>query len=207
MGRLGEPALALRSYLPGAILDPGWPNDSITAGLPGQPPMSEVALTVYLTLRLLHLAAAMIFVGGIFARQAVRALIPRASNVEAIVTLTQAAGRVERLMVIPGNLLVIVFGLILALEARAPILGAIQGEQSSWLLASILILILLLPLVPVVFLPRGKIFEAALQDAVGRGEITPTLREQIADPVVRWAHAAELVGVGMIVALMVFKPF
>jgi len=27
------------------------------------------------------------------------------------------------------------------------------------------------------------------------------------DPVVRWAHLAEMIGVGLILVLMVFKPF
>jgi uncharacterized membrane protein len=169
--------------------------------------LPEVILTLVIGIRFLHIVTAIIFVGGIFARQAVRTLIPRASSVEAIVTLSQAAGKIERMMVIPGNLLVIVFGLILALETRMPVLGVIQGASQNWLLASIVILVLLLPLVPLVFLPRGKVFEAALQDGLAKGEITPALREQLADPVVRWAHTLELVGVGLIVALMVFRPF
>jgi hypothetical protein len=67
--------------------------------------------------------------------------------------------------------------------------------------------VLLFPLVPLVFIPRGKRFEAALQDAVAREEITPELREQMADPMVRAAHLAEMIGVVLIVVLMVFKPF
>jgi hypothetical protein len=50
-------------------------------------------------------------------------------------------------------------------------------------------------------------FAASLQEASAQGQITPALRTQIADPVVRRAHAAEMLGVGLIVALMVFKPF
>ena len=164
-------------------------------------------MSLYLFLRLLHISAAIIFVGGLFARQAVRSLTSRASDVSAIVTLSSAAGIVERRMVIPGNILVIVFGLILALLTRIPLLGFIQGARPNWLLASIVILVLLLPLVPLVFLPRGKVFEAALQDAAARGEITPELREQMADPIVRLAHLAEMIGVGLIVVLMILKPF
>jgi len=58
-----------------------------------------------------------------------------------------------------------------------------------------------------VFLPRGKVFEAALNDARAKGTITPELRQQLADPVVRWAHLAEMIGVALIVGLMVYKPF
>jgi len=164
-------------------------------------------LSPYLLLRLLHITSAIVFVGGLFARQVVRSQIPRSSDLGAIVTLTQAAGRVERLMVIPGNILAIVFGLLLAVLTRAPLLGSLLGAYRNWLVASIIILALLLPLVPLVFLPRGKVFEAALQDAAAKGTITPELRQQLADPVVRWAHLAEIIGVALIVVLMVYKPF
>ena len=145
--------------------------------------------------------------GGLLARQAVRSLTFRASHVADIVALTQAAGKIERLMVIPGNILAIVFGLLLALAIRAPILGSLQGANMNWLLASIAILAILLPLVPLVFLPRGKVFEAALLQASASGTVSPELRRHMADPVVRWAHRAEMIGVALIVVLMVAKPF
>jgi len=47
-------------------------------------------------------------------------------------------------------------------------------------------------LVPTVFLPRGRIFEEALKDAKGRGEVTPELRTALSDPAVRNARAIEL---------------
>jgi hypothetical protein len=146
-------------------------------------------------------------VGGLFARQAVRSLTARASHVADIVALTQAAGKIERVMVIPGNILAIVFGLLLALAIRAPILGFLQGARTNWLLASVAILAILFPLVPVVFLPRGKLFEATLVDASAKGTISPELRRHMDDPVVRWAHRAEMIGVALIVVLMVVKPF
>jgi hypothetical protein len=121
--------------------------------------------------------------------------------------LTQAAGKIERLMVIPGNILVIVFGLLLALAIRAPILGILQGAKTNWLLASIAILAILFPLVPAVFLPRGRVFEASLLNARSKGTVSPELRRHMADPVVRWAHRAEMIGVALIVVLMVVKPF
>ena len=164
-------------------------------------------MSLYLLLRFLHLSSAIVFVGGLFARQAVRSLTHRSSDIGAIITLTQAAGTVERLMVIPGNILAIVFGVLLAILTRSPLLGSIQGPYRNWLLVSILILAALLPLVPFVFLPRGKVFEAALREATAKGSLTPELRNQMADPVVRWAHRAEMVGVTLIVVLMVFKPF
>ncbi len=164
-------------------------------------------MSLFPLLRFFHISAAIVFVGGLFARQAVRSLTHRASDVSTILALTQAAGIVERLMVIPGNILAIAFGLILALVGRAPILGFIQGSRDSWLLVSILILAFLFPLVPLVFLPRGRRFEAALEAARAENQITPALRREMADPVVRGAHVVEMMGVAGIVALMVLKPF
>jgi uncharacterized membrane protein len=164
-------------------------------------------MSLHLLIRFLHILAAIVFAGGLLARQVVRGLMAGATDVGQILTLSLAAGRIERLMVIPANLLVIALGLVLAFDVRAPILGSLQGDPRNWLLISIIILILLSPLVPLVFLPRGKIFDSALEEASRRGEITASLREQLADPVVRWAHAAELLGVGLVVFLMVFRPF
>ena len=90
-----------------------------------------VPLSIFTLLRLLHISAAIIFVGGLFARQAVRSLTARASDVAALVALTQAAGRVERLMMIPGNILAIVFGLILAMAIRAPSSALLKGPART----------------------------------------------------------------------------
>lgn len=162
---------------------------------------------MYGLLKFLHVSSAILFVGGIFARQAVRSLTAGARSLEAIETITQAAGKIERLMVIPGNLLVIVFGVLLAISVRAPILGMLTGADRNWLLVSIIILVLLLPLVPLVFLPRGRLFEAALHEASSKGAITQDLQMQIGDPVVRLAHMAEMLGVTIVMALMIFRPF
>ena len=62
-------------------------------------------------------------------------------------------------------------------------------------------------LVSTVFLPHGKIFGSALEDAKQRGEVTPELRMALYDPAVRNARATELVNVAVILTLMVTKPF
>jgi hypothetical protein len=62
-------------------------------------------------------------------------------------------------------------------------------------------------LVPTVFLPRGHAFEAALDAAHVRGEVTPELATAFRDPAVVFARTYEALAVGVIVALMVLKPF
>jgi hypothetical protein len=110
-------------------------------------------------------------------------------------------------MVIPGNLAVIVFGVIVSLLIGAPIFGFLQGAERNWLLVSNIILLLGFLNVPLIFLPRGKLFRAALEDALAKGQMTPELRAHLDDPVVRIAHTYELVSMVAIVYLMVFKPF
>ena len=162
---------------------------------------------LYLFVRFLHVASAMWFIGGILARQIVRAYAKRTDDVRRFAVLSEAAGRIENTMVIPGNMTVIVFGVILGLIIKAPILGFLQGADRNWLLVSNIILLLGFLSVPFIFLPRGKLFRAALDDALAKGQMTPELRAHLEDPVVRLAHGYELVSIVVIVFLMVFKPF
>jgi hypothetical protein len=59
--------------------------------------------------------------------------------------------------------------------------------------------------VPIVFLPRGRVFDAVFADAKQRGELTPELTQAFRDPVVALARDAKLV-VAVIIGLMVLKP-
>jgi hypothetical protein len=61
--------------------------------------------------------------------------------------------------------------------------------------------------VPLVFLPRGKKFDLVLKDALEKGRVTLALRAEINDKTIRFVYFAELVLLGLVVFLMVFKPF
>lgn len=161
----------------------------------------------YFALRYLHIASVVIFAGGILARQLVRAAAERAPDVRNFAVLSEAAGRIENLMVIPGNLAVILFGAILALFTGTPIFGFLQGGARNWLLASNILLLLGLLAVPLIFIPRGRRFDLVLQDALAQGQWTPQLRAVVQDKVVRATHAAEIAMIAIIAYLMVFKPF
>src|SRR5688572_3720738 len=164
-------------------------------------------MSLFLWLRFLHVASAMWFIGGILARQIVRAYAKRTDDVRRFAAMSEAAGRIESTMVIPGNIAVIIFGVILGLIIKAPILGFLQGAERNWLLVSNIILLLGFLSVPLIFLPRGKLFRVALEDALAKGQMTPALRAHLDDPVVRLAHSYEFVSMVVIVYLMVFKPF
>ena len=158
-------------------------------------------------LAFIHVTFAIIFVGGVMARQVVRLQLHTSHDIVSLVSASDAAGRIENLMVIPGNIAVIIVGFLLAAQTNAPILGFIGGDSENWLLVSNLLLILGLMMVPFFFLPHGKRFALILDDAVKAGEITPALRSEISSPSVRIAHDAELLVLMVIVALMVTQPF
>ena len=60
---------------------------------------------------------------------------------------------------------------------------------------------------PLVFVPRGKMFETALKEAVGSGRITPELEARLHDRTVALFHVLEIAAVLFVMILMVFKPF
>ncbi len=162
---------------------------------------------MYIILRFLHIASAIVFVGGVFARQLARSVALRSDRPQDIALGFRVADPIERFMVIPGSILTIVFGVLLALFAGFPMLGFLQGASSNWLLAANVLILSEVVLVPGVFLPRGKVFGQHLEEAVSQGQITPELRASMNDPLVRFSHTYELAATVLIVILMVFKPF
>ncbi|RPH75083.1 DUF2269 family protein [bacterium] len=149
----------------------------------------------------------MMLIGGVIPRQLARSYASRAGDPQNVALAFRVADPIERYMVIPGSVLVTVFGVILAWISGVPIFGFLQGASTNWLLAAIVLLIVTMFLVPAVFIPRGKVFGRHLAEAVSRGEITPQLRASLNDPVVRLAHLFEIAAILLIVILIVFKPF
>lgn len=152
---------------------------------------------------LLHVAVAFWFVAGLLGRNVTMAKARSAADLGLLEELIGLSGRFERLMVIPGSFGVLVLGLLAAWAQGQPLAGA----DDWWLLTSLILFVALGLLVPAVFLPRGRIFERALEDARARGGVTPELRAALRDPAVQNARAAELLVVAIIVTLMVTKPF
>ncbi|MCK7505472.1 MAG: hypothetical protein MZV70_16255 [Desulfobacterales bacterium] len=85
----------------------------------------------------LHILAAMVMIGGGYARQVVRGIAKKSDDINQVAFLTQAAGRIDRLMVIPGSELVILFGIIFSCRAKTTDPGVYPGSAratGSWLL-------------------------------------------------------------------------
>src|SRR5262249_60280151 len=115
-------------------------------------------------------------------------------------------GRVfEVRLVRPFTGYVLLAGLLAAWLRGWPILGFLQGGKSNWVLAAILIYLTLIPLIVFVFLPRGRVFRRAYDEAIARGQVTPELTAALSD---RWVWAArgyEWVMIATLAFLMVAK--
>jgi uncharacterized membrane protein len=152
---------------------------------------------------LLHVAVAFWFVAGLIGRNVALGRARFGGQLEVVAELVQLAGRFERLMVIPGSFAVLLLGLLAAWAQGRPLAGSGNG----WLLVSLILYVALMAQVPLVFRPRGRVFDRALEDAERQGRVTPALASAFRDPVVATARNLELVGVAVILALMVTKPF
>jgi Predicted integral membrane protein (DUF2269) len=152
---------------------------------------------------LAHVLTAFWFVAGLLGRNITMARARTASDLRLLDELVTLSGRFERMMVIPGSIAVVLLGLLAAWALGQPL----AGSNNWWLLTSLLLFVAIGVLVPVVFLPHGKVFEHALADAKTKGDVTPELRTALRDPAVRNARVAELVSIVLIVTLMVTKPF
>jgi uncharacterized membrane protein len=160
-----------------------------------------------LFVKFLHILAAIVMIGGAFARQVVRGSAKKSTDIHQVAFLTQAAGRIDRLLVIPGSDLVIIFGIFLAVVLKQPILGFIQGATRNWLLVANLLVIAILVVVFAIFLPYNRKLEPLIQSALAEGHVTPELQAALNNQTIRWAHHFEERAGILIVALMVLKPF
>lgn len=164
-------------------------------------------MTAYQVFKFLHVLSAAIFLGGVLARQLLRAFGNRAEDVNSYAALQRGAHVIDRGMVIGGGNAVIVFGIVLVILTDAPAFGFLQGAAKNWLLVSLLALILTSAVVPLVFIPWRKKVDGLMQQALAEGQITPQLRAASEDRRVRFFHLLELVTLVVVLFLMVGKPF
>jgi hypothetical protein len=155
---------------------------------------------------LVHALTGILFVAGLIGRWIVLGLAERATDLPAMKTLTAAAGPFERIVVVVPAF-VLLFGVVAAFIQGRSVLGPLTGGSVDWLFVSLVLFLSPLPLVPMVFLPKGKAFEAALAEAEEAGRVTPALTSAWRDPLVRAAHVYELGATTVVLILMLTKPF
>jgi hypothetical protein len=152
-----------------------------------------------------HAVIAIGFVAGLIGRTMAFGQARRATTLEAVDTLLGLSDRFDTRLVIPGSLLVLLTGAWAAIRGHWPLLGV--AGRPTWLLASLVLVLGLVPFVPTVLVPQRKRRHAALVRARAANELTPELREAMAHRPVLRVRALELAIVALVVALMILKPF
>ena len=158
-------------------------------------------------LKLLHIGAAFWLIAGILGRYVVLSKAEHSPDIQAVQALVSAANIFEQMMVRPGTYAVFLAGLITAWLQGWSILGFLQGGKSNWVLVSLLLMLSFIPVIAFVFVPRGKVFGKAFEESIAQDRITPQLTAAFRDPLFRAAHIYEFLILGVIVILMVLKPF
>ena len=153
--------------------------------------------------KLLHILSGFWLVAGLIGRTVTIAQARRETDIGRIEALMTAAGRFEKLMVIPGSIAVLVLGLITVVAEHRSLLG----DGNGWLLTALILYLAMIAMIPTILVPRGKVFEAAFEEAKAAGTVTPELTRAFADPAVALARRAELVLIAIVIGLMVLKPF
>ncbi|HEU0235742.1 MAG TPA: DUF2269 family protein [Candidatus Limnocylindrales bacterium] len=163
-------------------------------------------MTLSSVLVLAHALVAIVFIAGLIGRWVTLGAAARATDLPAVRALTRASAPFER-MVTLGSMILLALGIAAAIALGRPFLGPFQGGSVDWLFVSLVVYVSVVPLVPLVFLPKGRIFAAALEAAEARGEYTPELRAAFHDPLTRAAHVYEAAAVTVVLVLMLTKPF
>lgn len=163
--------------------------------------------SVVVALKFVHVLIAVGFVSGLIGRAVILRLAAGSSDVARLGPLLEASGIFERFLVIPGSMAVLVSGILVAWLAGYPVFGFLQGHGPYWVPLAIVVFVSTLPWVPLVFLPRGSIFGAALDEARKVGKVTPELSAEFNHPAVRAGHIYEFAVVLVLFFLMVAKPF
>ena len=122
-------------------------------------------------LKFLHVVIAFWFVAGLIGRSVAIRQASRSAEVGTVSELMRLAGRFESLMVIPGSVAVLIAGLLTAWAQHHPWFA----HGSYWLPTALVVYVASMGLVPLVFLPRGRVFDAALEGARNAGRMTPEL--------------------------------
>jgi uncharacterized membrane protein len=164
-------------------------------------------MTVTLWIVVIHVMSSIALVGGMLGRELARVRLRRTTELNSFLVLLDLVGQFENILVRPGSLAVAASGILLAVLEGYPLFGFLQGGQVNWLFAANLLVLSIVAIIVLVFIPRGKRFDAQLAEAKRKGEITPDLRAEDADPVVVWAHRWENIAIFLVVFLMIAKPF
>lgn len=154
-----------------------------------------------------HVFSTLGMVAGIVGREITRRQMQVTTDFNTFMGLLGLAGRFDTGLVRPFSSALGLSGILLAVLEGYPLLGFLQGASQNWLLVANLLVLSIFFLIAFVFVPRGRRYDAILEEAKAKGEITQALRDEDREPVNLWAHRWENIATALIVLLMITKPF
>ncbi len=165
------------------------------------------SMTIGSVMLLLHVLSAFGLIAGALGRNITYGQAVKATDLSSIHALLKASESFENILFFPATLVVFVFGLLTAWQHRRPLFGFLQGAEVNWLFASLAIWLVLGIVIPIFLAPRRRQRKVILEEALAQGTVTPSLTAALQDRVVPIMRLVELVGLGIIIILMVMKPF
>jgi hypothetical protein len=168
--------------------------------------LEGIALDIAPFVIVLHVGCVLWMVSGIVGRGVSFSLAGKAKEVVSAYAHLKN-GEVFEKMVVLASPAVLITGFAAAAMRHYKTFGFLQGAQTNWLLSGTLAYVILVPLIPLFLVPRRKRREAAAEDAIKKGTITPELRAVLDDPAIRRFRIFEMVIIAIVVTMMVAKPF
>jgi uncharacterized membrane protein len=162
-------------------------------------------VTLYSVLKLLHVLSAIWLAGGLLGRAMVLAAARRGPDIRIVKAIADVSGRLENAMVAPGYLAVLVTGIATAVVGGLPLLGPFNGGP-LWIFIPLVLFAVAVILTPVI-LGADRRWGEALADAAGAGSITDGLSVYLERGAMLRRYGPDIAFVGLIVVLMVLKPF
>ena len=156
-------------------------------------------------LKLLHVLSAMWLVAGLLGRAVALTSARRAAEMRIVKAIADVSGRLENLMIAPGMVAVLVTGIATAVAGGISLLGPIDGGP-LWVFVPLLIMLFAVVITPMT-LAHDRRWGQALEDAAQRGVVTDTLRRYLDGRAMVRRYAPDITAVGLIIVLMVLKPF
>ena len=164
-------------------------------------------MNIGLWLKVFHVATAMLLVAGLVGRSAAFQRAGQARDLQSAAALLHLSEWFERVLVIPAYLAVLATGLLTTFEAGWPLLSALTAGEPKWALTSLVLFLSPWLVIPTYLAPRRKRRAQALADAQSQGKMTAELIAALRDRGVVRLRQAEMVMIGLVMVLMVAKPF
>ena len=156
---------------------------------------------------LLHMLSAGWFASGLVGRSVAWRHGRAAGNAATAIALLTLSDHFERLMVIPGSMAVLIFGLLAAWWGGWPIFGFLAGDDENWLLVSLVLYLSPVPFIPLYLAPRRKLRNRLLEQARADRTLSAELTAALNDRGVAVYRRAEYIVILAVTTLMVTKPF